>query len=139
MKKNKFFVLLVIGVFAFSLLTVFVYNRLTIYKIMEIGTKVKIGDHIGLNADSDSLNFGTLLPNTEGIKSITITNQEDYPMEIIISNSGQIEHWIQISDNNFILDSGKNKSVTFTVTPSTKEIGSYNGIVMVVFKRVFFS
>ena len=138
MKLSTFLAYLI----AFSLISAFftisLYEYFIIEKVYTVDMKLRVSDHFGLNADSDSLNFGSLMPETEGLRDLIVENKADYPLKVEVSTPGQISKWIKISDNNFVLDSGQSKNLTFVAFAPKIGYGQYNGSVKVIFKKVLF-
>ncbi len=94
--------------------------------------KIRVGDYIGFNTDTDELNFGTVLPGGGSRRSISLVSDE--PTFVIILMEGDIKKWASVSDNNFVFEG--NKSVSFMVnTPEGAEKGEYVGRAIILFKK----
>lgn len=140
MKIIKFFLLLIVLVIIFTFLTYIFYNSFIIEKVYILDMKIKISDHFGLNADTDSINFGMLMPGTSGERAIFLNNNATYPLKVLILKSGYIAEWVKISENNFILKEKENKEIIFEAfIPKNINFGNYTGKVKVIFKKTLFS
>ena len=107
MKIIKLFLLLMVGVIISTLLTYKFYNSYIIENSYELGMEVKVDDHFGLNADTDALKFGRLMPGTSALRSIFVGNNATFPLKVAIFKSGQMKDWVKVSENNFVLKNDK--------------------------------
>ena len=139
MKSRAFFSLLIVAVIASSLFTYVFYNVFVIENIVVMDIKLKVGDRFGLNVDPESINFGRLMPGTTGFRNVTLENNASYPLKVSISRYGEIADWIDVSENNFILEEKEKMDVTFyAYAPNDAAFGNYSGKTKVIFKRVLF-
>lgn len=138
MKTIKFFLLLVIAVITTSFLTYLFYNFFVIEDIIALDMKLKVGANIGLNADTDCINFGKLMPGTSGERAIFMTNKASYPLRVAILKSGYIADWVDISENNFVLKKKERKKIVFEAfAPENFDFGNYTGKVQIIFKKLY--
>lgn len=140
MKTTKFFLLLAVAVITSIFLTYIVYNYVIIEKAYTLDMELKIGDHFGLNADADAIKFGMLMPGTSSERSIIVNNNANYPLRVVILKYGDIADWVEISENNFVLEKKEGRYVIFEAfAPKNTNFGNYTGKVRIGFKRNFFN
>ena len=66
---------------------------------------------VGVSNDPTELNFGAIAVNMTVEKFVEINNSADRPAFVKISMIGNIVPYIRRQDNNFILESGSNRSI----------------------------
>lgn len=136
MRVIKFFLLLILAVIISTFLTYFFYNSFMIENIITLDMMVKVNDHFGLNADTDAMKFGMIMPGTSAERSIIVNNNATHPLKVVILKSGYIADWVKISENNFILEENENRQVIFEVyAPENASYGNYTGEVKIIFKK----
>ena len=139
MKSRAFFSLLIVAVIASSGFTYVFYNAFLIENIVVMDIKLKVGDRFGLNVDPESINFGRIMPGNAGLRNVTLENNASYPLKVSISKYGEIADWIDVSENNFILEEKEKMDVTFyAYAPNDAAFGNYTSKTKVIFKRVLF-
>ena len=140
MKIIKFFLLLIFVVIISTSLTYFFYNYYMVENILTLDMMVKVNDHFGLNADSDAIKFGMIMPGTSSERSIMVNNSAAYPLKVVILKSGYIADWVKVSENNFILEEYGNRTVIFDVSaPKNSNYGNYTGKIKIIFKKILFN
>ena len=94
-----------------------------------------VGDTVGFNGDTDAIWFGIVPPGGTGIKHINIAADETG--EFVIKLHGELASWVSVSDNNFILNRGENRSVSiFASVPLDAKYRDYNGTLEVYIRKV---
>ena len=132
MEKNKILMLLLITAILSVILTYFFYQSAKIYSIKELKMDLIIGNYIGLNTDTDSIHFGTTLPGTSANREIVLNTDKNITVNLKLS--GNISSFIQIPENNFILNKDMQKSIKLTsVIPLNATKGVYMGILRITF------
>jgi uncharacterized membrane protein len=97
--------------------------------------KVKGPKSIGFNIDDDALHFGIVPPGSNARRTVLLENDAGIRF-VRISTHGDMEDWVDLSENNFILQPNTNKSVDFTVkVPTGTEPGNYTGEAKINFYR----
>jgi len=136
-KKLLFVLLIIVIIFILaSLLT----QYFLIKKVQTFDAFVTVADRIGfnLNVSEDKLYFGTAPPTASLSRTLVFDSSDPRPSKIIIKSYGKIKDWIIASENNFILESNENKTITITIViPENAEFGDYSGKIKLVFKKVF--
>lgn len=140
MKKYIFYLALLLVVIISSFLTYKFYNYYIIEETFILDMEVKVDDHFGLNADTDALKFGRLMPGTSALRSISVGNNATFPLKVAILKSGQMKDWVKVSENNFVLKINESKSIIFEAyAPENLDFGNYSGIVKIIFKKTLFN
>lgn len=137
--KKKFFLMLVIAMLLTAASTVTVYFLTvidTIYKVEEIDMDSYIGEEVGMNIDNDSVHFGIIPPTGSGFREI-IVKAGEYKTLITIESSGELGDWVSISENNFLLEPGEDKSLMVQVTiPEDAKVPDYKkGKLKITFRK----
>ena len=108
---------------------------------VEIVLPQEEGMKIGFVIDPWNLNFG-IIPTggNYGTRHIILVNSEDRNVRVDINVYGTIKPLVSVSQNNFILQSGKSVTVDIylNTTNSTKP-GNYTGEIDVVIKKPRYS
>lgn len=115
----------------------FLYTGPQCSSIQSVNTSISVREGerriIGLNADTDSLKFGTVSPQTVARRSVYITNDRDATVTVFME--GDFALWVNITPQEFTLKSGQNQEVQFAVrVPDYPENGDYTGQVIFCFK-----
>jgi hypothetical protein len=85
-----------------------------------------ISSGAGMNADTDALHFGALVPGASSSRTITLT--PIYAGRLVIRLDGDLESWVVVDKNHVDLFPGEEVSLTFTATPPPDAaIGYYDG------------
>ncbi len=99
---------------------------------------IPAGRHAGFNADP-TLNFGKLpVSGGKAMKEINTHNYWDDPVLVSIRIKGNATGFIQVTENDFVLQPGEGKTVrAYAVVPRGYEhTGIYTGTAKVVTLRV---
>lgn len=146
MKKEDIAVIL----FSFALLAVvltsFFYTLFTVKETKILDMNLRIGDYIGFNLDNKALEFGTMEPGGSSTRALQLENNYDFPLQVSVSFSPRNdldsilgrsrpikEEWITLSQNNFILESGKTADIKFTIKPDETPLGNYTAKAIITF------
>ena len=114
------------------------YYGFIIIRIEEIGMELVTGNRIGFNTNREALNFGTVYPGSESRRKLLITNNNDFPVEVIIENSGNLSPWVSVERNSFIVYPEEETGVWYTVSaPRDAPYSAFSGQTRVVFRRKF--
>lgn len=133
-KKNLFVIILVT-----VLIIISVFSLINSSKILEkttLGLSVVLSDYIGLNADKDSLNFGTLVPGQSSIRRIHISNNFPYSISAnFMLDSGNITSYIY-GVNTLVLEPNETREYEINlVIPSNASLGFYEGNLIIEFLK----
>ncbi len=115
----------------------FIISSILSYKKLEgiqtLDVNVKVGDHLGFNLDSDSLNFGTITPGGGSSRGLILESEK--PLMVHISFEGSISKWVVPSKNDFVLNGRDNVSFSINVPPDAN-LGDYTGKVFIIFTKI---
>lgn len=140
MKVKNFFLILILVVIIFTTLTVIFYNNYIIEHVYEVDMFLRVGQSVGIAVDDDRINFGKIPPGSTGETSIFVTNNNTYPLKVILTKSGEIKDWVKIEDNNFRLNQDETKEIFLLATPPFgNSFGNYSGFLRVTFKKYLIS
>ena len=128
------FILIPVAILA-STLAYLIYHSLSIASAYDIPVLVSINETLGLNADTQSLNFGRLKPLLMGERTLSVSNNWEKPLHVQFRSKGDVKDWIGFSRNDFELGPHSNESVLITMTVPNAPFGRYNGTVHVEYKR----
>ncbi len=138
MKTIKFLLLILLTIVISFSLTFFLYTHYIIKDVQQLDMKMKIGDVVGFDTNTSVISFG-IIPKRggSGQRPVVLRNMRDEPLRVYIKKSGEMEKWVYISENNFILGANEKKELIFTAMPSRDaEKGAYKGKVYFIFVRV---
>jgi len=99
-------------------------------KVKQINGKTMIG----LNTDTDSLQFGVVSSGVAAKRSIVVRHSE--PAEVRVTMDGQLHSWTSISPASFSLSSNQSVEVFFEAkVPLYTVDGTYTGTATFCFKN----
>jgi hypothetical protein len=128
-----FILIFVLGVFLFSNLI----EYLSILEKQELYAEVIVSDHYGVDVNSSALIFGMITPGSSSVRKTTITNDHNQNINVEIIVEGDVEEFLQVSENDFDLKINESKELVFTaIAPRDKELGTYKGKVFFIIKNV---
>lgn len=138
-KKKLIIVILVVAVFS-SMLTSLLYLSLKekfeligAEDIQTINMELLVGDRIGLNADTDMLNFGIIMPGSSVRRSINVTNTHPYNISVKLFKKGNISRFISFQQDS-IVEPNTSKSIVISAgVPLNTSFESYSGQLKVAF------
>jgi hypothetical protein len=90
--------------------------------------------NIGLNTDTDHLNFGRVSPKLSSTRSMKLLNSKDYNIEVEVS--GSFKDWITVTPQKFSLEANEQAQVFFQASiPSFASAGNHTGTVTFCYKN----
>ena len=128
----------VIGI---CLILCIIFIAMLFYQFRSVDTKTlkiyyQVADKVGFNTNTDALYFGRGLPGSGATRTIQLNNSYSYPVMVSITLSGDITPYLSVSDNNFLLEPGELKVITyFIATPADTPYGNLTGSTTFIFKR----
>ena len=134
MKAKTCIILLVAIALCFSGAALIVYPYFTYYEVRETEMTLEVANKLGLNTDTDQLNFGVNFAGNENKRFMEIS----FPKKtrVLIKLRGDLAFWVVVSENNFLLEPDQTKRLTFTAfIPKDAQEGVYNGKAIFYFKR----
>jgi len=138
MKLSKFILIIAVVFFVLIGATSFFYYYLHRPEIITVSMDLTVEDTniIGMNADADALHFGTVPRRGTSTRRMDIVNNQNYPLFVNISIEGDFTDWINVSDNNFILQPEESSRIIFkTKVPEDAPFRIYNGTVYITLRR----
>ena len=133
MKTNKIILMGAIIAFIGIAITSMLYVNYKVVSVEEINFDLEIGNEIGFNIDTDAIHFGRVLPGGNSIKQINLTNNKEFDVLIVIQKKSEINDWIIIGENKFVLVPRENKEVNISIKiPLDTEYDLYEGKIKVI-------
>jgi len=143
--KSKCFKLLLFAVLFLFLLVVFLFflnhKNISCTKIDSLPTSIIVEkgakNVVGLNADTDSLNFGKVSPGSIVKRSVKVSYNKDAVVFVSINSTfDNFNDWIKIDSTKFYLVANEDQEVFFSITvPLYAEDKDYFGEVLFCFKE----
>ena len=94
----------------------------------------------GLNGDRDAIKFGTVMQGNKGARYVDIAYEKDDPAKVTIYILGEGKDWVAVSENNFVMNKGETKHLTFYLdVPGNASVANYTGQAKVIFTPILFS
>jgi len=132
MKFKFLFILIIILIVSLSL-NFFVNNK-KLVDYQEIPIYVTVGDHLGFNVNNSALFFGTIQKGSYSFRSFVVKNEKCESCKVEIKVGEQMEGWIEVSENNFLLKKGEYKElVAYAFIPEGSDLGDYEGKLIIYF------
>lgn len=101
-------------------------------RYVDFDYKVKGQQHLGFNADTDGLHFGTINQGGAGIRDLEISSEKRARVLIKVLDADNVFP----NRNDFIIEPNQTTSVQFmAIVPADTPIGNYSGKVRIIFKR----
>ena len=103
---------------------------------LETSLEVKRGvsNLVGLNADTDNLNFGKVSPVSTVERSVKVNYSEDATVKVVIES--EFSNWVTIKPRAFKISADEEKEVFLSVNvPGSAEEGTYSGRVKFCFQE----
>lgn len=136
MRKNKFFIILLLVILFSALSTYFIYNHFIIVQEKEYDLDLIVADMAGFNLDNDKIHFGTLPAGNNAERKLNVQNNYNYDVKVNVKTYGNLSEWIYVNENNFWLESKENKEVVLKAyVPKGTEQGTYEGKLEIIFTR----
>jgi hypothetical protein len=137
MNKYKIFIVAFLVLMIFISLGLLMYNFYVILETRTLAMQFEIGDKIGMNADTDALYFGKSYPGSVVKRYLNMSNNNNFPLFVSIIIKGDIAQFISVSDNDFELQPGELKVITYFLrTDKNSVYGNYTGQTTILFKRL---
>lgn len=137
MKPKTLILLIFIALLISVGLTTIFFSLVYIEDTKVVPMDIEVGDRIGLNLDADAMHFGMSSPGGEARRGLIVQHQSSIPLKVDIRMYGEMASWIEVEENEFVLNPNQTKEVYLTVhIPQGTSLGSYNGTIVIFFKRV---
>lgn len=137
----KFYHYVIIALILFFLVyvTANIFTDVLIHEKHSVAMKLKVEGTrvVGINTDTDMINFGIVPGGSTGIRRINVTNNYDKELFVVIKTYGNFSDWISVSDNEFRIQPGSKEEITIKAkVPRDTDIGVYRGRLEVVFQNI---
>ncbi|MEM4260365.1 MAG: hypothetical protein QXG00_03955 [Candidatus Woesearchaeota archaeon] len=136
---KRFFLLTILIVFLVifsSLITIMIYDKLSVLAVREIRTFIIVNPDFraGFNLDNETLHFGSINNGGEIKRWVHIHYTEDSIVNFKIY--GNISNFIYVEENSFFLPKNQIKTIEFkAIIPINTKPGEYSGIIRIIFKK----
>jgi hypothetical protein len=132
--KKVYFVLIISAILIISV--ILIINSIKVLDKKIIPISVEVGEYLGLNAGSEELNFGTLIPGQASTKKLVISNGYSKDVKImILLDKGNITKYIYgIS----LMNLSPGESIEYEVKlvlPDDLPLGNYEGNLILEFSK----
>jgi hypothetical protein len=114
--------------------------KVNYYAIREVPINLTVGPpmYVGIGSikGGNVLFFGTIPPGSMGYREIQVTNNEKFPLKIIVAIAGEASRFVTSSENNITINPGKSAIVHFVAAipwDATQE--NITGTAIVGFSR----
>lgn len=104
-------------------------------RTLNISLDVVEGASIGVSGDIDKLDFGTISNGMTVEKAALVENYRKEPIKILVMVRGNVSPFIEVLENNFLLESNESRVVRLIAKPRNAESGHYSGLALFCFKR----
>jgi len=143
-EKNKRFTKIYFNYFILIILIIIavflIINLISNFNILEkkqIFASFIISEHIGFDLNDSALTFGLVQPGYSSSRKISVENNHEVPVLVIIKSKGDVSDFLIVSENDFILKPNKKKEISFSVFPSRDvESREYKGVVEIILKKI---
>ena len=134
--KNNTLAFMILFIFLLAFGGMLFYNFYYIKKIKVLKLQLEVADKVGVNVDDDAIYFGKVYPGNTARRIIELSNNYEDPLKVSITIKGEISPFVSVSQNEFILEPGEDKVVTYyaSTTKETPKL-NYTGETRVFFKR----
>ena len=96
-----------------------------------------VSEDIGFDLNNTTKTFGLVQPGQSSSREVSIENNHNIPVLVIIKSKGEISNFLIVSENDFILKPNEKKEISFSVFPTKDiEFREYNGFVEIVLKKI---
>ena len=134
MKSHKTALFILLGIIVVMVLC-FGLVRYNLVEKKEYIAKFEVGELPGFDLNSTALTFGRIPPKSSSTRSILLKNDFDKRVFVSLSSTG-LSNYLSISENDFFLGPGENKTVSFFINvPASTGYGTYVGRVEIVMHR----
>ncbi|MFA4960126.1 MAG: hypothetical protein WC548_00505 [Candidatus Pacearchaeota archaeon] len=131
MRNKKVYLLLIVVILV---MIIFVCSDFTDKRVVPV--RVFISNATGFDFEYNGLSFGQLQINQSASRDMRIENTQGVKIKVMVKSSGEISKNIIVSENNFYLNPGEVKNLTFSFyADGLSEYREYKGEVEIVTKK----
>jgi len=138
LKLIRLVLILLLFIALFIFLSKIFLSSFLLVSYEEIDVYVTVEDIAGFNVNSSALYFGAIPPRGIGNRDIFLFNDDCSKCSVNLRGDGEIANWLSISDNNFVMFKGDNKTINVKVyIPSDAEYDNYTAKLKIYFWKTF--
>jgi hypothetical protein len=139
MKSYKLAVICLSVLFILFSVGILVYDFYFTSDVIATPMLYQTSNKLGINTNTDALNFGKNIPGSTSTRQINISNTQKYSVSVSIKLTGDLAQFVTVSDNDFILAPNATREIIFYVqTPKDTPQMNFTGVATVVVNRVLF-
>lgn len=135
MRKNKNNTTLIVLIAVIAVLGLFLIYTLrpSCKEIIWLNASVNIAEaKLGVNTDTDSLDFGSLSPGSSAEKIVFVSNNKY--SDATVAYFGNISAWLTATPNRFTLENNSNRKLVVDLKiPNDASEGTYSGKIAFCF------
>ena len=110
------------------------YENSKIYDVKDINATFKIGDVVGLAADSETLNFGIIYPGGTSSKEVTLYHEYSEPLLIKFRYLGDIKYVLNPVEP-FYLEPYTERKVGIVAIAKYNQLMNFTGVVRILYLK----
>lgn len=130
--KSKKIIKIIIYIVALLLIWIATIQYISADKYDAVVNVLEQNEKVGINPTSDKLDYGDLPKGKRLSRSIVIENNGDMNIYVTILKTGSISELIEISKNNFVLNSGDNEKIELPLElPISANKDKYDGKIII--------
>jgi len=124
-----------ISLIAAAILYIFLLAPNLLIEKKEISMYLTVGDHVGVNVDTDALWFGTVSPEGVSSRFVTVTNNDTVAKNVHFDATGNLSSWIALPKDAVLEPNGQRNFTITASVPENASYGNYTGKLLITFKR----
>ena len=102
-RKSVTLITTVIIVISLIILIIALTSLVVVQDVKSLDMDLQINNFVGFNVDADKISFGVMPPGNIAEKKVVIENYDYEKSMIRIKVIGELEDWISVSENNFLI------------------------------------
>jgi hypothetical protein len=104
----------------------------------DIPTSFHLSETVGFDLNPDELTFGRIPAEQGATREIKLQNTENRKVKVKIKSSGETSKNIIVSENNFYLNPGEEKNLSFSAyTDGLTEYREYKGLITIISRKIY--
>lgn len=133
--KKKAIMIWTIGALLSIAAVLFFYSFYALYDFKKIDVYLEVGEKQGIDADTDRVSFGRLMPGSWGSRDIILSQNSGRQLLIAFSIDGNVSRFVRIPEQ-FTLNTTETRTVGLSAyVPLNETKGVYTGTLKVAFRR----
>ncbi len=137
MKPKKAIVYLIIAFMLGIMIAYSFYYFVAVDSRQSYEIQLEVSDRSGFNIATDKIYFSKIMPGSVGIRTLELYGNEDKDVMVVFEVKGDLQPWIVLEDNNFVLPANTPQNITIQVfVPKNATIGTnLTGVLKATFLR----